>query len=847
MRNLLLACIIILSIVEGSFSQPTTWNSRGVGGGGALFSPSINPANNNEYYISCDMSELFHTTDFGLTYSQVHFSEFIGGHNSKMCYTSTSNLLFSISYPDPDQVGIPVKSTDNGLTWASLIGNPSPTEDLYTIHVDYTTPTRIIISTYGEIYFSSNGGTTFTQIHTAANSGSGNVVGGVFFDGTNIYIGTNDGVLVSTNGGSAWTTASISGIASGQQIWSFAGAKAGGITRFFCLTGDAGDIYAGLQGSDYYDFYKGVYSCDYGSGNWIAKTSGITGGTDFPMFVDMAENNISVAYLAGSNSGSEPIVMKTTNAGTSWTHTFMANNNQNVATGWSGDGGDRGWSYGECPFGFDVAANDPNYVVFGDFGFPHKTSDGGTTWKQAYVDPADENPANSSTPTNQSYHSIGIENTTSWQVHWINSTNMWSCFSDIRGKRSTDGGASWSFNYTGHTANSSYRIAQGLNGTLYMGTSGVHDMYQSTRLQDNLLDATDVNGKILYSTNNGATWQQLHLFNHPVFWIALDPNNPNRAYASVIHYSGGTGVGGVYICNNLNLLASSTWTLLPNPPNTEKHPASLVVLNDGDLVATYSGRRNSAGAFTSSSGCFIYDSGTNAWTDVSHSGMRYWTKDVVVDPNDATQNTWYVSVFSGWGGAPNGLGGLYKTTNRGTSWTKLTGSTLDRVASCTFNPSNANEIYITTEVQGLWMSSNINASTPTFSNVASYPFRQPERVFFNPNNTSEMWVTSFGNGMKMGTLSATGIPEFSDEEFSVYPNPASSSINVIASPDALIGKKPVRPGHPGGQSQLFNAYGQVVGNYDLVGGTSTIEVSNLRNGIYFLKIGNTAKKIVVNK
>src|ERR1051325_8058107 len=327
--------------------------------------------------------------------------------------------------------------------------------------------------------------------------------------------------------------------------------------------------------------------------------------------------------------------------------------------------------------------------------------------------------------------------------------------------------------------NSTYRVAQGANGTLYAGTSNIHDMYQSTRLADAQLDAADANGKISYSTDNGLTWTQLHSFGHPVFWVALDPNNPNRAYASVIHYNGGSGVGGVYHCDDLNNLASSTWTLLPNPPNTEKHPACLVVLNDGKLVATYSGRRNSSGTFTASSGCFIYDPVGNSWTNVTDNGMKYWTKDIVVDPNDPNQNTWYVSVFREWGGPPNGLGGLYKTTNRGTSWTKLTGSTLDRVTSCTFNPSNANEIYLTTETQGLWMSGNINSGTPTFSNVASYPFRQPERVFFNPNNANEMWVSSFGNGMKMGLMNPSGVAEFArDEQVTIYPNPSGGMFHI---------------------------------------------------------------------
>lgn len=838
MKKLLLLTSSIFHFTSSILlAQPSSWSSRGVGGGGALFSPSIHPGNSSEYYIACDMSELFHTTDFGLSYSQVHFSEFVGGHNSKVCFTATPGLLFSISYPDPNQIALPVTSTDNGATWTTLAGNPDPSQDVVTIHVDYTTPARIVISTYGEIYFSSNGGTSFTQIHTALNNGAGNVVGGVFFDGNNIYIGTNDGVLVSTNGGVNFTTAALTGITAGQQIWSFAGAKSGGTTRLFCLTADAGDIYVGLPGSDYWGFYKGVYSCDYGSTQWVAKNTGLT-ANDYPMFVDMAENDVNTVYLAGSNSNSEPAIYKSTNAGGNWVNTFLTNNNQNIITGWQGYQGDDGWSWGECPFGFDVCATNKDVVIFGDFGFVHKTTNGGTSWQQAYTDAAFQHPAGAPTPKSQEYRSIGQEQTTCWQVHWVNNNVMWASFSDIGGIRSVDGGDKWSFNYTGNSANSTYRVAQGTNGTLYAGTSNIHDMYQSTRLQDNILDAADANGKVIYSTDNGLTWTQLHNFGHPVFWIVLDPNNPNRAYASVVNHAGSGVAGGVYRCDNLNLLASSTWILTPTPPRTEGHPASLVVLNDGKLVATFSGRRNSGGAFTASSGCFIYDPTANSWTDVSHTGMHYWTKDVIIDPNDATQNTWYVGVFSGWGGAPNGLGGLYKTTNRGAAWTKLSGSTLDRVTSCTFWPGNTNEIYITTETQGLWMSNDINSVTPTFSNVASYPFRQPERVFFNPGSSGFMWVTSFGNGMKMGMMTANGVSEFSEEEFSVYPNPASSIVNITVSPGVLIGTK---------QYHLFNAYGQTIGNFEIVNGVNQIDVSNLTNGIYFLKIGNTAKKIVIQK
>jgi parallel beta-helix repeat protein len=69
--------------------------------------------------------------------------------------------------------------------------------------------------------------------------------------------------------------------------------------------------------------------------------------------------------------------------------------------------------------------------------------------------------------------------------------------------------------------------------------------------------------------------------------------------------------------------------------------------------------------------------------------------------------------------------------------------------------------------------------------------------------------------------------------FSVYPNPASSFVTFTVS--------------EGKESHLFNAYGQELSSQKLEMGTNKIDVSNLQDGIFFLKIGNTAKKILINK
>jgi len=207
--------------------------------------------------------------------------------------------------------------------------------------------------------------------------------------------------------------------------------------------------------------------------------------------------------------------------------------------------------------------------------------------------------------------------------------------------------------------------------------------------------------------------------------------------------------------------------------------------------------------------------------------MYYWTKDIVPDPTDATQNTWYTAVFSGWGGAPNGLGGLYKTTDRGNIWVKLTGSQFDRVTSLTYNPQNTNQAFLTTETQGLWMSNNMNTATPTWEPVSSYPFRQPERVFFNPFNQHEMWVTSFGNGMKMGFLYPAGTDEINKDngQIMVYPNPANEKIvietNGISAKNTLY---------------IINIHGQEILTQQTEGFKTEVKIRNLLCGVYFIKI-----------
>ena len=900
--TLLLSCILTIPFQQINAQPASSFTSRGIGGGGALFSPSINPGNHSEMFLGCDMSDLFHSSTQGQNWDIINFSQVQGGHDSYVSFTN-SNILYTVSYPSPngnDEI-LPVKSTDGGQTWNVLSGNPFPnypTAGVLRLFADYNNANHLVIADYGTIWFSNDGGNNFRQFHTCVYNGAGNHIAGVYFDGNNIYVGTNDGVIFSTDGGTSFNTMTVTGIPLNEKILSFAGGKENGVTRFICLTSDSSNVYSGIQyGSSYYNTLAGVYTMDNSSGTWISKMGGITIGSDYPVFVGMANNDIDTLYIAGGSSVGSPIVMRAVGSG-NWQEVFLTDTNKNIYTGWAGTHGDHQWSFPEAPFGFEVCKNDSRIVMFGDYSCSHITTDGGVNWQQQYLSTTDQNAEHGFTPVQKKYHGVGLENTSCWQVMWTDSSHLFSAFSDINGIMSDDKGSRWKF-IPNLTSNSTYRIVQRGDGNIYACVSNRHDIYQTTSIYDNTLN--NKTGAIYLSTTNGASFSQIKSFGGPVIWIALDPTATDRMYASVINSD--TTKGGIWRTDNLSAGAAATWVKCNNPPRTQGHPFSINVLKDGSLLVSFSARRvSSSQPFTSSSGVFYSTNGGQTWADRSDAGLDYYTQDVVVDANDSSGSTWFACVFSGWGNVPAGTGGLYKTTNKGVSWSHI--SSAYRVNSCTINPANPKELYFSTETDGLWYSNNIDSSNPTFSPVTAYPFRHPMRIFFNPWKTSEMWVSSFGYAMAVADLSCsiltpvisqqsntlisttassyqwllngnpitgataqtyiatqtgnysvevgsgngcnatsitisvsvTDVNKISDESaFIIFPNPANQQLYV-----RIQNKNQEHE-----SLELFNAMGQNLMSVDMTDKTETsLNIEMLASGIYYLKAAGITRKFI---
>ncbi len=817
-RTLLFLCSLC---VLSARAQNGPWLSKGIGGGGAFYSPVISPHNAQELWVSSDMSGVYRSTSLGEDWQLQAGESLQGGNTVSLSFTSSPDTLFAIDHASVNGVDQrrPVISNDGGQHWSPL---PDPTNgEAYTIYADPHSGTRYFLAGHDRIWYTSTCGASYQTVYTFSNNGNGIHMAGAFFDGNDIYLGTSAGLIYSGNMGNLFIPVVMSGWPAGMGMCSFAGARNGNTTRLYATLMPQVDIYAGITGSDY-GASAGVYTCNGVSSAWTPCMNGIA-PSDKIFFVACPDNDVNTVYAGGGDTGNGyPVIYKSITGGGSWNSCFQTTLNANIYTGWSGDGGDRGWGYGEYVLGLAVAPGNPDHAAFTDLGFVHVTNSGGNTWKQAYVSTADQNAPASNTPVFKAYNGIGLENTSHWWLCWNGPQQLFSAASDINGIRSDDGGYKWRM--MGATSqNSSYFVLKHpANSTLYAATATVHDLYQTTYLSDARIDAGQ--GTIRYSSNNGNNWQTLHDFNHPVIWLAPDPNNSNRMYAAVIHYAGGVGEGGIWKTDNLNAGSGSTWVKLPDPPRTEGHPFNIHVIHDGTLVAGYCGRRDASGSFTPSSGVFVMPAGSGQWYDRSDPGMWYYTKDILIDQGDTTQNTWYACVWSGWGGAANGLGGLYKSSDRGLSWTRIF-SGADRVSSITMDPAVTGAAWLSTETQGLWRCSGLQTPFPVFTRDHSFPFRQPERIFIHPGNNNEVWVTTFGGGLYKSNYNAAAVTETDRKATLQFQNPCHGEL--ILKVDEAVDR-----------IWLTDILGRYIQELPLHGGT--VHLNHLNKGIYFLHAGSKA-------
>jgi len=797
---------------------PDEWLPSGVGGGGGMFSPAISPHDPDVMFLSIDMGHVFRTLDAGTTWQILPFQQIEGQQQTQVQFTSTPATVYAAERGrDPISEGNlfrPKKSTDLGDHWASFSSWPPAThlsERAVSVWADPNRDDSFLVAGDARLWFYRNSGTggNFTLLHTFA---SGNArVGGVYWsDSTSeVWVGSSDGMLyhADPSAGGNFTTATSP--PSGNRIISFAGARQGGVLRFYCVTTQMPVSATKSPQSFSGGANNRVYHMDWPQDSAWTQETGIP-AEDYPVMVGMARNRVDCAHVAVARSASYPhqhSVYRQDGPGTAWTRTMLTEGNANLSTGWgsiNANGGqpantlETNISY-SFPCGMAVSPTDADRVVISDNCVVHRSENAAQSapvWRQLYT--TADNPLHRPGelfPHGQSYLTGGLELTVSYWVDWLTASDVFLGALDYLCPHSLDGGERWGFDYDPTSLPSGdipQVVSDPVTGIRYAICTYAISVYEYLGTDDVSVDFSGPTTKAapgLWSLAPGAT-QWIPVRNdfgvgepgspltrgaNPC-WVVVDPAR-RRLYVAVQHSN--PAADGIYQCD----LTTGVWEKLPEPtpgvfrpPGTEiVHPFNIRILSNGDLLVSYAARQagNSNAGYTPSAGVFLYSQSTKTWADKStRIELRYFTRDVVPDPRDPLELTWYACVSNtdlsttipASADTPATYGGLYKTLDGGDNWTLVWNGEAGvagkpgvpgqpnvsgcSVISVTPHPTNSYELWMTTRFAGLWVSQDRDAANPTFQQT-SYPFRAPERVFFNPHVPDEVWITSNGYGLSI--------------------------------------------------------------------------------------------------
>lgn len=290
---------------------------------------------------------------------------------------------------------------------------------------------------------------------------------------------------------------------------------------------------------------------------------------------------------------------------------------------------------------------------------------------------------------------------------------------------STDGGQTWSA-LGGGIAGQSVRSLAANGGTVFATTQG---------------------GSIYRSTNSGGAWTNVASGTSGQFnqAIAIDPAIPTTIVAGDFRVASFTG--GLY---DADLIRSddngATWFHLPQATSGSLTPAIFTLAFDpshsSTLFAGGNGTPNIAKSIAGGAG----------WADVSPGAGSGYMYTVVVDPQNS--QTVYAGTTQAFGAFSPGI---WKSTNSGASWTKLTTGLPASLAvhSIVVDPADSNLIHVGSEV-GYYYSTNGGASwTPLNTGL---PNANAQYVSALAMTGSHRLVAATADGLYLLNLSVAPAP-----------------------------------------------------------------------------------------
>ena len=557
------------------------------------------------------------------------------------------------------------KSSNGGQSWSAVLRN----RNVWALAINPASPTTVYAAVLGGVLKSVDAGQNWTDVSTGITNANLRAVVIDPAQSSTIYAATDlgGGVFKSTNGGQSWVSID-SGLTS--------------LSVYALAIGLSGTLYAGTPG--------GVFRSTNGGGSW--SLAGLPNASINVLVIDPTGPN---EIYAGTNKG----VFKSSNDGQSWTNLSSSLTNSLVLglaissagtlyAGTFGGGtfvssnGGQNWTTVNAGLTdtfllIRVLAADPvnsgTIYLGSQGGGVFRSTNGGQSWSAVNsgvtavdvyalaIDPANSNTLFTgtngggvfkSTAAGQTWFSInsGLVSSSGGRaialvVDPTISTTLYAGTLDGGLFKSTDGGQNW-------IRRSSIGPVQALTidrlntATLYAGT-----------FAEGVFKSTDA-GQTWFAVNTGITNLNINV-------LAADPNNSNTVYT-------GTS-GGVFKSIN----GGQSWTtVLPN-----QYVSALAidrttssVIYAGAFKSTDGGRSwvaigvapfvfaidpsNSATVYAgASNGVFRSTDGGQNWNSIKTGLVNTDVRTLAID--SANPAVVYAGTFGG---------GVFKSTNRGTTW-----------------------------------------------------------------------------------------------------------------------------------------------------------------------------------
>ncbi len=734
----------------------TDYTPWGVGGGGAMSGVSISPYA-RLWFVGTDMGTLFRSVDEGLTWRAIDHRQAVFSSELARAvsigFSSDGETVFHASAGSN-----PRRSSDAGVTFNSITMGLRIGETIRYWHSDSENADIIFAATTQGFLRSTDRGINWVRSMGISEEGVG-----TYLDASQnaklLYHATRTRIWVSRDLGQSFE--SFYQPATGFVRKFTGGRDASGMTLAFvddngveaCAWATAHLADWGQAAID-----KTINNCGY---VWIKQNEAafVRSAQAAGDHIKMAENDASTIYVTGSRGwirqyGTQVHVSR--NKGQSWSLKLNQINWDVVPySAWpsnkiefSAVALDVGW-YDDGYESFEIHRRNSSIVSGSGFFFLHTSKNYGENWLASFT----EYRGTGIPAPKENWRTRGIEVISVYKTkyHPTNPQLIYAASADIAGVVSEDAGSSWRITKAQYNSNYDYSFDTRNDQVVYAASGNSHDWPNDWHA-----NAITSNGGIYRSINRGRSWTRLTplsaTFNRQFLSVGYDPIHQ--------HIYGGTHETGIA----RSIDNGQTWEMFNSglPTNNKIIPQIEIDPNNGNVYALLTG---DAPTFSNQAGTGIYflDVANNAtswqllrgtvnYPPGADPGYRVWYYPTrfAID-FDAPSTLWLVDYENNRNWL---MTGVWKTTNRGTTWDRMYQVT--HPTDVTIDPRDPNRVAVASyyTLDGSWgnggqLYTSDGGISWRKNNVP--PLQQNSRsVTFDPTDSQKLIYSYFGGGMLSG-------------------------------------------------------------------------------------------------